>query len=72
MHRLGMSAEEVLRAATCVNARIIGKAHELGAVAAGYFADLIAVAGDPTEDPGVLSEVPFVMKDGVVVKNASA
>jgi len=72
MHRLGMSADDVLQAATCVNARIIGKEHELGAIVAGHFADLIAVSGDPTRNLGALSEVPFVMKDGVVVKNAAS
>jgi imidazolonepropionase-like amidohydrolase len=35
---------------------------------AGYFADVIAVAGDPLQDIGVLGNVSFVMKGGVIYK----
>jgi imidazolonepropionase-like amidohydrolase len=68
MLRLGMSASEVLQAATSINARIIGRESELGAVAKGYLADLIAVEGDPTANLDALANVRFVMKDGAVVK----
>jgi imidazolonepropionase-like amidohydrolase len=40
-----------------------------GAVAAGYFADVIAVEGDPLEDVSVLENVTFVMKGGQVYKS---
>src|SRR6185437_4958928 len=55
MMRLGMSRDEVLLAATAVNARIIRREHELGSVRQGYLADLIALADD--------LDVRFVMKD---------
>jgi imidazolonepropionase-like amidohydrolase len=46
----------------------LGKANELGAVAPGYFADLVAVESDPTADIGVVVEkVKWVMKGGAVV-----
>ncbi|HUO91415.1 MAG TPA: amidohydrolase family protein [Rhizomicrobium sp.] len=68
MHRLGMSAADVLLAATSVSARIIGRDQDLGAIAPGFLADLIAVPGDPTANLDALADVRFVMKDGVVVK----
>ena len=68
MHRLGMGSNDALQAATRVNARILGRETELGAIAKGYLADLIAVPGDPTTDLDVLSDVRFVMKDGVIAK----
>jgi imidazolonepropionase-like amidohydrolase len=43
-----------IRAATAVNAQIIGRGHDLGTVAPGYVADLLVVAGSPAEDIAVL------------------
>jgi imidazolonepropionase-like amidohydrolase len=42
---------------------------EIGAIAAGAHADVIAVAGDPLEDVGELEHVGFVMHDGSVFRN---
>ncbi|HEY1707983.1 MAG TPA: amidohydrolase family protein [Rhizomicrobium sp.] len=69
MQRCGMSAEETLVAATATNARILRRDRDLGQVAEGFLADLIAVPGDPARDLSVLDDVRFVMKDGVVHKN---
>jgi imidazolonepropionase-like amidohydrolase len=44
----------------------------LGRIAAGMYADIIAVEGDPLADIGLLQHVTFVMKDGVVYKHLSA
>jgi imidazolonepropionase-like amidohydrolase len=68
MVQLGMSANDALSAATAVNAKIIRRDGELGAVREGYLADLIAVEGDPVENIDALSAVAFVMKDGVIAK----
>ena len=40
----------------------------LGVIAPGAFADIIAVAGDPSKDVKVLQNVQFVMKDGTVYR----
>src|SRR5882762_2840007 len=48
--KAGMSPEQALRTATANAAELLGKEKELGAVAPGYFADLVAVEGDPLAD----------------------
>jgi imidazolonepropionase-like amidohydrolase len=66
--KAGMTPEEALKTATSNAADLLGKANELGAVAPGYFADLVAVEGDPTTDIGVVFEkVKWVMKGGEVM-----
>jgi len=66
--KAGMSPEQALRTATTNAAELLGKEKELGAVAPGYFADLVAVEGDPLADIDVvIYKVKWVMKGGAVV-----
>jgi len=66
--KAGMTPEQALRTATGNVAELLGKEKELGAVAPGYFADLVAVDGDPLADINVvLNQVKWVMKGGEVV-----
>jgi imidazolonepropionase-like amidohydrolase len=66
--KAGMSPEQALRTATTNGAELLGKEKDLGAVAPGYLADLVAVEGDPLADINVvLNNVKWVMKDGAVV-----
>jgi imidazolonepropionase-like amidohydrolase len=66
--KAGMTPEQALRTATTNAAELLGKEMELGAVAPGYLADLVAVEGDPLADINVvLNKVKWVMKDGAVV-----
>jgi imidazolonepropionase-like amidohydrolase len=67
MVEYGMAPIEVLRAATSVNARIFHLDDRLGRVRPGLMADLVAVAGDPTEDVSALRRVRLVMKGGELV-----
>ena len=63
--KAGMTPEEALKAATVNAAELLGKSEELGAVAPGYFADLVAVEGDPTANiDAVIYKVKWVMKSG--------
>ena len=64
----GMPPAAVLRAATVVAADLINKS-DLGRVAEGYLADIIAVPGDPLADITVTRNVNFVMKGGKVFRN---
>jgi imidazolonepropionase-like amidohydrolase len=64
----GMTAPDVLIAATSGNAKIFGIGDWLGALKPGMLADLVAVAGDPTQDIGAVRRVRFVMKGGAVYR----
>src|SRR5712692_9429505 len=68
--KAGMTPEQALRTATTNAAELLGKQKELGAVAPGYFGDLVAVEGDPLTDVNVvLNKVKWVMKGGAVMVN---
>ncbi len=71
MVEAGMPEMAVLKSATYKAAELLGKLDELGTVAVGKRADLVAVGSDPSRDMRVMREVAFVMKDGVVYKNES-
>ncbi|QPC98361.1 metal-dependent hydrolase family protein [Qipengyuania soli] len=64
----GMTPAQAIRAATLSAATVVGKQDELGSIAAGKFADMIAVAGDPLADVRTLETVAHVMKGGALVK----
>lgn len=70
MVRHGMTPMRAIQSATVVAAELIGWQDRVGAVAPGRFADLVAVAGDPTDDVALLEDVAFVMKGGEVLKGA--
>jgi imidazolonepropionase-like amidohydrolase len=67
---LGMSPMEAIQSATTVAAESLGWVGDTGVVAPGYFADIIAVKGDPLEDVSRLENVVFVMKGGKVYNQA--
>jgi imidazolonepropionase-like amidohydrolase len=69
MVALGMSPAAALRSATSVPAEMLGLAGQVGVVAPGAYADVVAVRGDPLKDVTELERVGFVMKDGAIFKN---
>ncbi|HEY6373679.1 MAG TPA: amidohydrolase family protein [Candidatus Sulfotelmatobacter sp.] len=69
MVKFGMTPLQAIRAATSEAAQLMGWQDRIGAVEAGKFADLVAVAGDPMADITELERVKFVMKGGRVFKN---
>ena len=68
MVKYGMSPDAVLKADLLNGAKVLGWEKEIGSLEPGYFADIIAVSGDPLQDVSTLGNVSFVMKGGVVYK----
>lgn len=64
----GMTSREALAAATTVAADVLGMGDEIGRLAPGYSADIIAVDGNPLEDATVLENVDWVMVRGRVIE----
>jgi imidazolonepropionase-like amidohydrolase len=60
---------QAIRAATVVAAELIEADDELGRLAAGCLADIIAVPGDPAQDIKSTLDVSFVMKNGQIHKS---
>jgi imidazolonepropionase-like amidohydrolase len=69
MVKFGMTAAQVIRAATIVDARMMGWEADIGSIERGKFADFVAVCGDPLADISELERVKFVMKGGQIVRN---
>jgi len=69
MVELGMSPAAALRSATSAPAEMLGLVGQVGVVAPGAYADVVAVRGDPLKNVMELERVGFVMKDGVIFKN---
>jgi imidazolonepropionase-like amidohydrolase len=70
-----MAPFDIIRSATIVNAELLNRAGELGVIAPGARADLIAVDGDPLGDISLLDgqgeHLTHIMKDGVLYKTSN-
>ncbi|WP_010228977.1 metal-dependent hydrolase family protein [Gillisia marina] len=69
MVEAGMPAMAAIQSATITPAKILNMETESGQLAAGFYADIIAVKEDPTQNIKTLEDVKFVMKEGKVYKN---
>lgn len=69
MVEFGMTPMEAIQSATSRAAELLDRKGQLGVIAPGAFADIVAVNSDPLADIKVLENVSFVMKDGKVFKN---
>ncbi|QMW23169.1 Xaa-Pro dipeptidase [Sandaracinobacteroides saxicola] len=67
MVRFGMTPMQAIQAATLNGGKALGREKDVGAIAPGRFADMVAVAGDPTADVTLLERAAVVLKGGVVV-----
>jgi len=70
MVKFGMSPMDAIKSATSRAADLLEMQGELGVIAPGAFADIVAVSGDPVSNIEALKQVNFVMKDGKVYKQA--
>jgi imidazolonepropionase-like amidohydrolase len=71
MVRYGMTPMQAIQSATIVAADLLERPNDMGAIEAGKYADIVAVAGDPLSDITKLEHLSFVMKGGEVVRNDS-
>jgi imidazolonepropionase-like amidohydrolase len=69
LQKEGMPNIEIIRSSTTNAAELMGWSDKVGELAAGKFADIIAVTGDPLQDITTLEQAKFVMKGAAVVKN---
>jgi len=69
MVEFGMSPMAAIKSATSMPAQMLDMVGEIGVIAPGAYADVIAVSADPLRDIKSLEDVGFVMKDGKVFKN---
>ena len=63
-----MAPARAIQSGTIANATMMGWQNEVGSIAVGKFADLVAVSGDPLADITELQRVRFVMKGGKVIR----
>ncbi len=68
MVEAGMSEMETIQSATFTNAKVLQMDNELGQLASGFLADIVAVNEDPTQNIHTMEKVVFVMKDGKIIK----
>jgi imidazolonepropionase-like amidohydrolase len=68
MAQYGMKPLAVLQADMIEGAKVLGWAGQIGALKPGYYADIVAVPGNPLDDISVVEHVSFVMKDGAVIR----
>jgi imidazolonepropionase-like amidohydrolase len=68
MVQFGMTPAEVLQADLIHGARLLDWQGQIGELKPGYYADVIAVQGNPLENISAVKSVSFVMKDGVIYK----
>jgi imidazolonepropionase-like amidohydrolase len=72
MVKYGLTPLAVLQADLINGAKLLGWSGQIGELKAGYYADIIAVAGNPLEDIASLEHVSFVMKGGVIERPVEA
>jgi imidazolonepropionase-like amidohydrolase len=65
----GEKPMDAIESATSLSAESLGLGREIGTIAPGYNADIVAVLGDPLTDITAVRKVVFVMKDGKIYKN---
>ena len=70
MVKFGMSPMDAIRAATVSPAEMLNMSGQIGVIAPGAYADVIAVPGDPLKDITELGRVKFVMHNGEVFESS--
>lgn len=69
MVKYGMTPEQAIRAATTSAAELLDMQNDVGSIAPGKYADVVAVKGNPLADISLLEKIDFVMKGGEIYKS---
>lgn len=69
VRKAGFSPMDAIKAGTSVAAELLGQSANIGHLATGMLADIVAVPGDPLQDITALQKVAFVMKDGQIFRH---
>ncbi|HKV94838.1 MAG TPA: amidohydrolase family protein [Candidatus Angelobacter sp.] len=69
MVKYGMTSAQAIRAATTSAAELLDMQNDVGSIAPGKYADVVAVKGDPLADISLLEKIDFVMKGGEIYKS---
>jgi imidazolonepropionase-like amidohydrolase len=69
MVKYGMTPAQAIRSATSAAADLLGMSTEVGTIAAGKYADIVAIKGNPLADVTLLQKIDFVMKGGEVYRS---
>jgi imidazolonepropionase-like amidohydrolase len=69
MVQYGMTPIQAIQSATVTAAEALDRSADVGAIAVGLYGDMIAVAGDPLADVGLLANVAVVIKAGEIVND---
>ncbi|WP_156840968.1 amidohydrolase family protein [Novosphingobium aquimarinum] len=69
--KAGMTPLQALQAGTTQTAKMLKMENEAGRIKPGYFADIVAVDSDPTQNISALRSISFVMKNGVIYRDDS-
>ena len=69
MVEAGMPVNEAIQSATITNALILNQEDSIGQISKGFYADIVATNDNPIENINTMTDVIFVMKNGVVYKN---
>ncbi|MGY8998206.1 MAG: amidohydrolase family protein, partial [Alphaproteobacteria bacterium] len=72
VQKCGLSPAEAIIISTRHGAELLGQEENLGAIAEGRIADIIAAPRNPMDDISALHDIDFVMKDGKVFRNDRA
>ncbi len=67
--KAGMTPLQALQSATTQTAKMLGMEDQVGRIAPGQYADIIAVGSDPTADISALRTISFVMKNGKIFRD---
>lgn len=70
MVKYGMTPMQAIRSATTTSAEMLNMQNDLGGIAPGKYADIVALKGDPLSDISLLQKIDFVMKGGEIFKSS--